>query len=448
MTDQLLATNAHVAELFNKDQTLIVRNRSSEHVVTGIRQHAGYKAFQDTLDHYQPLSKQIGGWSTVQIIGGYDVALLEVDNVDALPEPLVIAETEKLHGLRRLQTLFMTGFPLRDTQSGAIENITLNPRASRGNVLTTAPYIPHSTDEDAQSEALREIEYFVLHDLFAAPGNSGSPIFNTQGEVVAVLSHGFGGRNIAGEKGAQRADLVREILDATDGARVSDFHRPLWDDRLRQFENASTVVHELIKSDVLERGVPSATPNSTIKLVDHKVSVAAFGAPVSEYAFTYMTNDESGAEVTRESSIGNGGYFHEVDFDLTSAQYHLIYAFDYRAVGRCPVRIFQRTGDVWRIRDAVFSRRGDRIFGMTVRLAGFDTSQSEKPSRKLIFYQDKRCSPSPKFSYGIVSWDLEMPETEAEVVVGQTGRVGVRSWISSVAKYIEDAAGGELSWSE
>ena len=446
VTDTLLATNAHVADVFNEDLTLIVRNQSSEHVVVGMRQHAGYKAFQDTLDHYQPLSKQIGGWSTVQIIGGYDVALLEVDNVEALPEPLVIASTEKLRGLKRLQTLFMTGFPLLDTQSGAIENITLNPRASRGNVLTTAPYIPHSTGEDAQSESRSEIEYFVLHDLFAAPGNSGSPIFNTQGEVVAVLSHGFGGRNIAGEKGAQRADLVRELLDSTDVSRVRDFHRPLWDDRLRRFEQAQTIVQEIVERAVLENGVPESLSGGSVSLVHQKITEATFGKRRQEFSFTYTSTDPSGVETNETAVIPNAGYYHEVDLQLELAQFHIIYAYDYRVSGRCPVRILQQRGNLWGFSDTILRRREDRIFGMDVRVKRIE-SAPDVSEMKTIFFQDPRCTPSPKFSYGIVSWDVEMPGDAGEGdVIGRLGGDGVRSWISGVAKYIEDAAGGELLW--
>src|SRR5258708_8562114 len=144
----------------------------------------------------------------------YDVGLLYTD--DTAPKVFKLApraESEKLDSGYRVGFL---GFPMEGMSGGGVE--------MRSPVATMQSGIITSATDFWLSQASFEKRLLVQHNLGAAGGASGSPIFNSNGEVVAILN----ARNILGPvpfqtrknhpppsalmvNFAQRIDLLRDI---------------------------------------------------------------------------------------------------------------------------------------------------------------------------------------------------------------------------------------------
>ncbi len=432
--DSVLATNAHVARVSQlldpaKNQRLILKNRTSFHDVLEIRMHRGHKVFADTVDDYKPLLRGAAGWQSVRIFGGYDVALMYVTNAEQLPPPLPVASPETLASLSQLQPLFMVGFPLAGTQSATIESLSLNPRASRGTVLATAPYIPKHPDE-TDSDELKKTEYFVLHDLFAAPGNSGSPMLNAKGEVVAILSHGFGGSG-TGEKGAQRADILLELLDQQDITRVREFHSPRWRRRLSQFEQADRVVRRELEAYVRSQV-------NGVQIVSHTLNHGSFDERVREFTFQQAKADVDGNTSVTTTTVGVPGYHYPARLSLPAAQDHLLYTFDYRNDGApCYVDALRQFQGGWRKTARQISREVLQIQGLYVFFTFIQGDSFGPSTEQIVFWQDPRCSQSHNFTYGVISYNepiVQSPEQEVSRLDD------LQRWITGWVDYIEALA--------
>jgi hypothetical protein len=125
-----------------------------------------------------------------------DIALFGVYNID---------DGESYYGLdfARLATLDdamdlqvgeeigIYGFPgILETTHDPL-TLTPNPTFKSGTVSALRPY----NEEISLSSAFKVglMGKFVQHNLETAPGNSGSPIFNTRGEIVAIHNSGIQG---------------------------------------------------------------------------------------------------------------------------------------------------------------------------------------------------------------------------------------------------------------
>ncbi len=149
-------------------------------------------------------------------IGGYDVGILEVDGTLAAWMP--VAPADELRKLDSGYRIAYLGFPMEEIQGGGVD-----PRSP---VATMQSGIVTANTDWWLSGATPENRHLVQHNLSSSGGASGSPVFNTKGQVVALHSAGNSNTSIIveGDKMvktrrksgvqinyAQRADLLNDI---------------------------------------------------------------------------------------------------------------------------------------------------------------------------------------------------------------------------------------------
>lgn len=147
-------------------------------------------------------------------VPAYDVGLLYVDE-DA-PKFFKVARRAELEKLDSGYRIGYLGFPMEGMAGGGVE--------VRSPVATMQSGIVTSNTDYWLSAAAFEKRLLVQHNLGATGGASGSPIFNSSGEIVALLNAGNIIGQISFETGkvarapsgvmvnfAQRVDLLRDI---------------------------------------------------------------------------------------------------------------------------------------------------------------------------------------------------------------------------------------------
>lgn len=150
---------------------------------------------------------------------GYDVGLLYVDE-DA-PKVLKIAPRAELEKLDAGYRVGYMGFPMEGIAGGGVE--VRSPVATMQSGIITA-----NTDYWL-SQAAFEKRLLVHHNMGSTGGASGSPLFNSSGEVVAILNAG----NIIGQAKLVQGQI--SIVRAPSGALINyaqrvDLLRDIWPD--------------------------------------------------------------------------------------------------------------------------------------------------------------------------------------------------------------------------
>jgi len=207
--EHTFATNGHVAkevqEALDKGASaVIVTNRHPElrYTIVKVSMHPKFG---------QPLNHPDGKDPAVP---AFDVALLEVKEQVAHVAP--IAPADELQRIDSGYRVAMLGFPMEGLVGGGVD--INNPVATMQSGIITS-----STDYWlAQADFPQRL--LLQHNLAATGGSSGSPIFNTRGQVVGILSAG----NVVGQVDfssgqmgrtpsgvminfAQRVDLLQEV---------------------------------------------------------------------------------------------------------------------------------------------------------------------------------------------------------------------------------------------
>jgi hypothetical protein len=211
-----LATNAHVAQRFSqlrKGEKIIVRGRGGEIQadVTGVRVHPGFNEFADLWQSYVPV--QINASSDddpIKAAGmATDVGLLLVDQDSDLGTPLTLASTAEQADVHAGQTVGYVGYPVEDLALGGVNLATPVPQIQMGRITALTNYF-NAPDADGG--------LLIQHSLPATGGASGSPLLDTHGHVIGLLSGVnfivVGGHRIpngADVNFAQRASLITEL---------------------------------------------------------------------------------------------------------------------------------------------------------------------------------------------------------------------------------------------
>lgn len=216
----MLATNAHVGierEGVRARERMIVRAPGQNgpiYEVVEHRLHPGYVPFNAFLFSQVRLASTYRGGIDRLHGNGYDVALLRV--AGPLPEAdrLEIASTEELHALAPGTPLAISGYPGENLDSSTEGKLGVLPQQHVG--------VATSVTDMFLLPAPVEVRQLIQHDLPATGGASGSPIVGPSGRVVGLLNAGNlfmvnGERvpNAALINFAQRADLIRDMLDGT-----------------------------------------------------------------------------------------------------------------------------------------------------------------------------------------------------------------------------------------
>ena len=259
----ILATNGHVAEIFNEigaDSQLIVRTPGmspQDFVVERVEIHPGYRDFDSFWVEYDPVQRTtLGQMESVESAGpACDVAIMHVKDPTSLPPALTLADDAELFALKPGEKVAYIGYPIEGTR---LFNI------SSPSPITQLGWITAMTNYFGDDDAEIVDRQLLVHALPASGGTSGSPVFDRQGNVVAVHS----GANVIGWAGdvrlvtsaniyfSQRCDLLRELLDgnyesaqaarntrwqATIGryfARRQDLESDVVDDAVRAWEKS------------------------------------------------------------------------------------------------------------------------------------------------------------------------------------------------------------------
>lgn len=192
VAEHLLATNAHVVEsvaegLREGGSASVVQHDTGEtYEIIWLWKHPGYAA-DDTI--------------------GPDVGLLMVDRT--LPAILRLADTEALHRISLFDPVRMYGFPGDVARSIDLEDFRVGPARPRataavGIITAMRPFRP-------LQDATPDSSLVIQHDLRSVGGDSGSPILNDDGNVVAV--NALGGSETAPRIGfAIRSDVLDGLL--------------------------------------------------------------------------------------------------------------------------------------------------------------------------------------------------------------------------------------------
>ncbi len=207
--DRVFVSNAHVAKpvaeaLAKGLAAFIVLNKNPE------------KKFRvvEAIAHPKYGEKLLNIEGKDPAVPAYDVGLLRVDA--PVPNKFKLAPEAELRKLDSGCRVAYLGFPMENLSGGGVD--PANPVANMQSGIIT------STTDYWLSKAPFEKALLLSHNLAAAGGASGSPIFNQAGQVVGVLSAGNIAIQLDAQSGqpartpsaalinfAQRIDLLRDI---------------------------------------------------------------------------------------------------------------------------------------------------------------------------------------------------------------------------------------------
>lgn len=246
--DGILATNAHVVEglLDAYEQSggalsgVVVSPKSPDHIVHNIidmEMHPHYRAF---FEHQSKTYRLMDDGSEINLTPAYDVALLTVDQPERLASPLDIAPKSDLKNLDSGELLAFIGYPMEDAIGGGVNFQKPTPQVQFGAVTSVTDYFMVG-ENDARN-------HLIQHNLPAHGGASGSPVFDLNGNVVALFNAGnvvfVEGHRIAtgiGVNFAQRADVLTELMreEVTD---IEAERIAFWGERLSQFKTPAEII--------------------------------------------------------------------------------------------------------------------------------------------------------------------------------------------------------------
>lgn len=250
----LLATNAHVAEVFEKlaaGHSLSARspaNPPRDYPIKNVTLHPGYRQFQHIWKDRAPVRIFGPSIDVLSNIPACDVATMEVGSGDALAAPLALASAEELAALEAGDVVGYVGYPMEGMVMGGT-----NPK--RPSPQTQIAHLTNVTD----FFMVRDMErggQLIQHALPATGGASGSPIINASGKVVALLNAGNVVLTLTGRAPhgvnvnfAQRADLLEELLSGR-AAEAQRLRSEKWRSDIQQFASLKDAWQDVVKRRV------------------------------------------------------------------------------------------------------------------------------------------------------------------------------------------------------
>lgn len=258
---KVMATNAHVADIYNEAQTpqwgngrlIVIEPKAPGYrhfVVTGIVKHPAYDAWGQWADGVYGRI-QAGTMRNVALPIAYDVAYMTVENPQDLGEPLKIASESEMEAMKAGQPLLQIGYPSERVLGTDVARP--EPNSNTGAIAAMTSFFLSSGEAvDRQ---------FIQHTVAGAGGSSGSAMFNIHGEVVGLHNSGNyifiqtgPGENdyervpSAGNINyAQRADMLVELMQGRADERLAKVYRPQWAEAEQRFSKApDAIVKDLV----------------------------------------------------------------------------------------------------------------------------------------------------------------------------------------------------------
>ena len=371
----VLATAAHVADALPLDEedariSLFNRFDGKPFAIKTIRNHAGYGAFRELIEDYQPIRPNTPILKP-QVLPlrdlAFDAALVTVDPIDEetgenrLGADLPVAARDAIFDVGPGAPIAVIGFPY-DTLDDSIRADVAISRVERG--VVSAMIAPLDT---AVANADPIISNLIVHRLSTAGGSSGSPVINASGEVVGIHTHGIESISGNADGAAQRADVLRDLLvEGRDELRLNEVFVPAWTRRLEFWRSAKVV---LPWSFYLEREGAAEAEETLVSEIDQQTPTPfseertplTFAEPEETYTLpapdlTAPAPPSTPGEKSNivRSQAGDEGPIFRIDqageyatarFTLDRSKNNLIFAFDYslrRKFGFCRLKTYWR----------------------------------------------------------------------------------------------------------
>ena len=254
-----LATNAHVAERFNKlneGESIILRGSDggSEFIAKGVSVHPGYDSFAGLWQEYVPIQINAAKESDPVRSAGMaaDVGLIYVDENANIGAPLVIADDSEHAQLQAGDPVGYVGFPVENMALGGVNLTAPVPQSQVGHITAITNYF-NAPAEPGQG-------LLIQHSLPATGGASGSPLINAHGEVVGLLSAVnfivVGGKRIpsaASVNFAQRSSLLEE-MQSPELTTVQNVRTAHWSDQIESLYASGRLAQRAPEMDDLIAG--------------------------------------------------------------------------------------------------------------------------------------------------------------------------------------------------
>ena len=436
----ILVTAAHVAadlDFEDAKRTYAVINRHSKKPlrIRAKEIHAGFDVFRRIVEDYQPLDPDSPVRSPRQkrvIDIANDAALLFVDPIDPdsgenlLGPDLPLASEDVLKGLKPGDPIAVLGYPI-DTITSNIQEDSAAARLERG--VISAMLSPIDLVENAGDAVTQNL---IVHRMAAAPGNSGGPILNRDGEIIGISSHGHDSLHSNGDSLAQRADVIYDMITPfreQDG--LERIYIPDWKERLSNWPKAQDILpYAFYRRYAADENAP-LEPNMTIGDLETSddppfradVFFPEFDTPQRRYILhaddlePEETEEENNNSRSRQTSaapkqvflIDRVGEYDAYEFSFIPGRSYVLYAFDYSMAwtsrGYCPLTIYSR-------------RKGDELMRASPHTRApsllVKAEKDEKEVRRfnIIIRRDNCDMISKKYLLGVVSWEPEEEDVE------------------------------------
>lgn len=402
----VLVTAAHTANSLplgagNVRVQIVNRGLRSPIRVRSAKLHAGFGAFRELVEEYQPVRKGTSIYAP-QVAPirdlAFDAALLYVDPLDPetgenrLGANLPVASEDGLLALGAGAAVAVIGYPYDTLDDGFIQDAATS-RIERGVIAAMIAPL-----DSARGEEDPEIANLIIHRMATAGGNSGSPIINAAGEVIGIHTHGIESLSSNADSAAQRADVIYDLLDPErERARLNDIFLPAWRRTLSFWARGEDV---LGWSFYLERQAPNREPKPLVGDIDYDAP-APFEQTVKTLNFSLPTpelrieSETPGAGFT----ISEAGEYAADWVAVDRSRATVLFAFDYSLRSRLG---FCRLTTYWRARgaDRLQVQRARASFELYLPPAGEGLEDYQ-----LVYRRDPGCDPASRaFIAGRIEW--------------------------------------------